>query len=176
MSYHRSALASFFFRDKTSAWLWLIVRVYIGWQWLHGGYEKFMNPAWAGDNAGVAITGFFNNALTKTTGAHPDVSSFYAAFLQNVALPNAELFSYLITYGEIAVGIALILGAFTGIAAFFGAVMNFNFLFAGTVSMNPYWILGEIFLILAWRVSGYVGLDRFILPMWHKLFRIKQDY
>lgn len=168
MSKLRLGLAHFIYTSTSLAWLWLVIRVYIGWQWLHGGYVKAINPAWVGDNAGAAVTGFLNNALTKTSGAHPDVSQGYAWFIQNVALPNAEVFSYLVTYGEIAVGVALILGLFTGVSAFFGAMMNFNFLFAGTVSMNPYWLLGEIFLMLAWRTSGYIGLDRYILPRWRQ--------
>lgn len=59
----------------------------------------------------------------------------------------------------------LILGALTGIAAFFGVLMNFNYLLAGTVSTNP--ILGflGILLVLAWRIAGYWGLDRWLLPL-----------
>jgi thiosulfate dehydrogenase (quinone) large subunit len=77
------------------------------------------------------------------------------------ALPNATLFSYLVTFGEIAIGIALILGLFTGIAAFFGGFMNASYLLAGTVSTNP---LLFIFATLAWRTAGYWGLDRWVLP------------
>jgi thiosulfate dehydrogenase [quinone] large subunit len=73
-------------------------------------------------------------------------------------------FSYLITFGELAVGVGLILGAFTGIAAFFGILMNFNYLFAGTVSINPLLLLIELFLVLAWRNAGWLGLDRWLLP------------
>jgi hypothetical protein len=66
---------------------------------------------------------------------------------------------------EVLVGIALILGLLTGIAAFFGIVMNLNYLLAGAASTNP--ILGflALFLILAWRVAGYYGLDRYVLPL-----------
>ena len=35
------------------------------------------------------------------------------------------------------IGIALILGAFTGVAAFAGGFMNWNFIMAGTGSTNP---------------------------------------
>jgi thiosulfate dehydrogenase (quinone) large subunit len=171
MSKQSAGVSQFLFHSTSSSWLWLIVRVYIGWQWLHAGYEKAINPAWTGDQTGTAITGFFNNALTKTGGLHPDVSMGYAWFLQNVALPNANFFSYVITFGEIAVGLALILGLFTGMAAFFGATMNFNFMFAGSVSLNPYWLLCEIFLMLAWRVAGHIGLDKYVLPYWHRLRR-----
>lgn len=163
MSKHNSLFAKFFFHSKQSSWLWLLVRVYIGWQWLYAGYEKVINPVWVGSNAGVDITGFLNGSLTKTGGDHPDVSMSYAYLIQHIALPNAHTLSYIISFGEVVIGLALILGLFTGIAAFFAATMNFNFMFAGSVSVNPYWALAEIFLILAWRVAGRIGLDRYVL-------------
>ena len=61
-------------------------------------------------------------------------------------------------------GLGLILGAFVGIAAFFGTFMNLNFILAGTVSTNPVMFLVAIFLMLAWRNAGWVGLDRWLLP------------
>lgn len=146
------------------AWLWLVLRLYIGYEWLMAGWGKFGNPAWNGPEAGKAISGFFAGALAKTSGAHPDVSGWYAYFLNNIALPNAVFFSYLITYGEMLIGIALILGAFTGIAAFCGAFLNLNFLFAGAVSVNPLFLVIQLVLILAWRNSGWIGLDRWLLP------------
>lgn len=158
------AILRFLFSDKRVAWLWLIVRVYIGWEWLVAGWEKVINPVWVGDKAGVAVTGFLNGALTKTTGAHPSVAGWYAEFIKAVALPNAEIFSYLVSFGELFVGIGLILGAVTGIAAFFGALMNVNYLLAGTVSVNPSMLVLQFFLILAWRSAGWLGLDRFLLP------------
>ena len=71
----------------------------------------------------------------------------------------------MVAYGELLVGVALTLGLFTGIAAFFGGFMNMNYLFAGTVSTNPLLFLIQLFLILAWRVAGWYGLDRYILPL-----------
>jgi thiosulfate dehydrogenase [quinone] large subunit len=65
---------------------------------------------------------------------------------------------------ELVVGILLILGLFTGIAAFIGAVMNFSYVFAGSAGVNPLYIIISLFLILAWRVAGWYGLDRFVLP------------
>ena len=159
------AISKLFFADTRLSWLWLLIRVYVGYEWLIAGWGKFNNPVWVGSKAGVAVTGFLNGALAKTSGAHPDVSGWYAGFIQSVALPNASLISYLVTYGEILVGVALILGIFTGIAAFFGTFMNLNFLFAGTVSTNPFLLLLQLFLILSWRTAGYIGLDRYVLPL-----------
>ena len=159
-----SKTSKFLFSSTAFGWVWFLARVWVGWQWLEAGWGKFNNPSWVGENAGMAITGFFKGALAKTTGAHPDVSGWYAAFLQNVAMPNAEVFSYLVTFGEILIGVGLILGAFTGIAAFFGSFMNLNFLFAGAVSINPLLLLIQLLLILAWKNAGWVGLDRWLLP------------
>jgi thiosulfate dehydrogenase [quinone] large subunit len=103
-------------------------------------------------------------ALQKTTGAHPDVQGFYAWFLQHVILPHSAFFSYLVVAGEICVGVGLILGMFTGIAAFFGSFMNFNYLLAGTVSTNPIFFAIATLLVLAWKTAGYYGVDRWLLP------------
>src|SRR5690606_13786376 len=101
-----------------------------------------------------------------------DVSGWYAAFLENVALPNATLFSYLVAYGELLVGLGLIVGLLTGIAAFFGSLMNISFLFAGTISTNPLLFILATWLVLGWKVAGWYGLDRWALPLlgtpWNK--------
>lgn len=146
------------------SWVWLVLRLYVGYEWITAGWEKFTGTGWVGAQAGTALTGFLNGALQKVGGAHPDVSGWYGAFLANVALPHAALLSYVVTCGELLVGIGLILGAFTGIAAFFGAFMNLNYLFAGTVSINPLLLLIELFLILAWRNAGWLGIDQWLLP------------
>jgi thiosulfate dehydrogenase [quinone] large subunit len=146
------------------AWLWLVLRVYAGYEWLRAGYDKITNPAWTGSSAGTALSGFVNGALQKTGGAHPDVQSWYAWFLQHLVLPNAATWGYVVAIGEMLVGVALILGLFTGIVAFFGSFMNVNYLLAGSVSSNPILLIIAMFLVLAWRVAGWWGLDRWALP------------
>ncbi len=147
------------------AWPWAILRLYLGWEWLHAGWEKLYAPAWTGNKAGAAITGFVSKALTKTGGEHPDVQGWYAWFLQNVVQPYPMAWSYLVVWGEILVGIALILGLFTGVAAFFGSFMNVNYLLAGTVSVNPVLFPIATWLVLAWKTAGWWGLDHWALPL-----------
>ena len=156
-------IARALFADVRFAWIWLIVRLYVGWEWLSAGYGKLTSPAWMGSQAGAALTGFVNGALAKTSGTHPDVQPWYAWFLQNIVLPNTAFWSRLVSLGETLVGIALILGLFTGIAAFFGSFMNVNYLLAGTVSTNPILFILATWLVLAWKVAGWWGLDRFVL-------------
>ena len=156
--------AKFLFNNPKASWIWFIVRVYVGWDWFSAGWEKIHSTAWVGSNAGRALSGFINGALAKTSGTNPDVQGWYAYFLQHVVLPHANIWSHVVAYGELLVGIALILGIFTGIAAFFGLFMNLNYLLAGTVSINPILFTFSIGLIMAWRVAGYLGVDGYLLP------------
>jgi thiosulfate dehydrogenase [quinone] large subunit len=150
--------------DVRWSWIWLIIRLYAGYEWITAGLGKINNPAWTGNKAGTALAGFVKGALTETTGAHPNVQAWYATFLNNVVLPNAAVWGYVIAIGETLVGLALILGIFTGIAAFFGTFMNMNYLLAGTVSINPILLILAILLVLSWKTAGWWGLDRWVLP------------
>ena len=173
-------LARFLFADTRIAWVWLIVRLYVGYYWLTAGFEKLtgysinfgstfgtkVGSSWIfTSNPGLALTGFAHGAIAQATGPYPAVQDWYAWFLQHIVIPGAGVFSYMVTFGEILVGLGLIFGILTGIAAFFGVFMNMNFLLAGAVSINP--IIGglAIFLVLAWRVAGYYGFDRWLLPL-----------
>jgi thiosulfate dehydrogenase [quinone] large subunit len=156
-------LARALFGNTKYAWVWLIVRLYVGWQWLSEGINKVETPGWAGDKAGTILTAWIGGALKKTQGAHPDVQGWYGAFLAHVVLPHAAVWSVAVSYGELFVGLGLILGLFTGIAAFFGTTMNTSYLLAGTVSVNPILLgLGSM-LVLAWKTAGWWGLDRWVL-------------
>ena len=146
------------------AWIWLILRLYAGWVWVQAGWEKLHDPVWTGAKAGTALSGFVNHALTETSGAHPNVQGWYGWFLQHAVLADPKVWSYVVSWGEFLVGIALILGILTGVAAFFGAFMNMNYLLAGTVSTNPILLVIAILLMLAWKTAGWWGLDRWILP------------
>jgi thiosulfate dehydrogenase [quinone] large subunit len=159
------ALARFLFSDTRAAWLWLVVRAYLGYEWLTAGWDKVTAATWTGDKAGSVLAGFVNGAMAKATGAHPAVQDWYAGFLRDWVLPHTALFAHLVAYGEVLVGLGLIVGALTGIAAFFGIVMNANYLLAGTVSTNPILAFLAIFIVLAWRNAGWIGLDRWLLPM-----------
>ncbi len=145
--------------------LLLPIRIYVGYEWLQAGIEKVGSPAWTGSQAGAAVRGFAQGALAKTAGEHPDVQGWYAWFLREVVIPNSALFGWLVAWGEVLVGIALILGFLTGVAAFFGGVMNANYLLAGTVSTNPILLALELVLIVGWRPAGWWGLDRWIIPL-----------
>jgi thiosulfate dehydrogenase [quinone] large subunit len=158
-------IAKFLFANTKTAIVWFFVRIYVGLAWLEAGWGKLHNDAWVGNESGKSLTGFIQGALSKTEGAHPDVVGWYASFLQNVVLSNVTTWAHAIAWGEFLVGAGLILGALTGVAAFFGLFMNLNFLFAGTVSSNPLLFVLGVLVLLAWKVAGYIGIDYYLLPV-----------
>ena len=175
-----SPLSKLLFANTRIAWLWFILRLYVSYQWLTAGIAKLTGysiafnsfgkaspgGAWVFTTHGEAgLKGFIASALTHASGPFPSVQGWYATFLEHVILPNTVVFSYLVTFGEVLVGLGLLFGAFTGIAAFFGIVMNMNYLFAGSISINPILCVCSLLLVLAWRVSGFWGIDRYLLPL-----------
>ncbi len=158
------SFAKSLFGDPRWSWLWLIARVYVGYSWLSAGIEKLQSPAWT--QTGTALKGFWTSAVAIPDAGHPAIAfAWYRDFLQAMLNANAYTwFSKIIVAGELLIGIAMILGLFTGIAAFFGGFMNWNFMMAGSASINPVLFTLSVFLILAWKTAGWLGLDHFILP------------
>lgn len=141
--------------NKIAAGVLTMLRLYLGYSWLTAGWGKLTGE-------GFDATGFLKGAIASATGEHPAVQSWWADFLTNFALPNIDLFNFLVPIGEFAVGLGLILGCFTKTAMFFGLVMNFAFLFSGTTSLNPQLVLLGIFVMIAGTNAGRIGLDFFI--------------
>ncbi|NPV67860.1 MAG: DoxX family protein [Anaerolineae bacterium] len=151
------------FNDVRFSVLWLVLRIWLGYQWIEAASHKIGNPAWV--VTGDALKGYWSNAIAiPETGRPPIAFDWYRGFIQSLLDAQAYTwFAKLVAYGELLVGIALIVGAFVGIAAFFGAVMNWNFMMAGSASTNPVLFITALVLIFAWKTAGYLGLDYFLL-------------
>lgn len=159
-------VATSLFGSPKWSWLWLIARIYVGYTWISSGWGKLSNPGWT--QTGEALKGFWERAAAiPEAPARPMIAvDWYRIFIQSMLDSGAYTwFSKLVVAGEIIIGIALILGLFTGIAAFAGGFMNWNFMMAGTASINPILFSLSILLILAWKNAGWIGLDRWVLPL-----------
>jgi len=157
-------LARLFFSDTRSAFFWLFVRLWLGSEWIEAGLHKIGDPKWVA--TGEALKGYWTNAVRiPDTGRPPITYDWYRGFIQFM-LTNEwyTWFAKLIAYGEFLIGIALVVGAFVGIAAFFGAFMNWNFIMAGSASSNGLLLITAVLLVMAWKVAGYLGADRYLLP------------
>lgn len=152
------------FSSTDWAWLWLMVRLYLGVQWLKAGWHKLSEEAWTG--GGLAVKGYWERAVAIPEQGRPPIAyDWYREFLEFLLRNNMhDEFGFLVAYGEVLIGLGLLVGAFTGVAAFFGAVMNWNFMLAGTTSTNPILGIIAIGVIVAWKTAGWWGIDRIILP------------
>ncbi len=156
-------LAKLLFSNTRLAWLWTIIRVLIGISWLQAGLHKVSDAGWM--QTGDALKGFWTGALAIPDGGKSKIAfDWYRQFLQGLMDSGSYVwFAKLVAVGEVLVGVALIIGAFVGIIAFFAAFMNWNYIMAGTASTNPLLLVGAIALILAWKIAGYYGADYFLL-------------
>ena len=151
--------------DPRMSWLWLVLRLWVGYRWIDASLGKLSNPAWT--KTGEALKGFWMGAVAIPEAGRPAISfDWYRSFIQ--MLLDAEAYTWfakLVAYGELLIGIALVIGLFTGFAAFLGAFMNWNFMMAGSASINPMLFVITVGLMMAWKISGYIGLDYFVLPI-----------
>jgi thiosulfate dehydrogenase (quinone) large subunit len=171
-------------QPKITGILWLIARLWLGYEWFNAGIEKVFgegNAVWVGPKAGTAVVGFLKGAIAKSALApgfdpiknpHPAVNEWYAYLAQNVFLPNAALFSYLVAFGEVAIGAALILGVLTRFSALMSVLLGLSLLMAGATSTLPQMLAISVALTTAGGVAiGYYGLDFFVRPIEIKLMK-----
>lgn len=152
------------FNDLRYAWVWLLVRLYLAYEWLEPAFEKLHSKAWT--ETGLAVKGFWTKAVViPPPPARPPIAfDWYRSVIEALIASDSHVwFAKLIMVSEFAIGIALLLGAFTAFAAFAGGFMNWNFIMAGTASVNGVLLPLQIFLILAWKTAGWWGADRWLL-------------
>jgi thiosulfate dehydrogenase [quinone] large subunit len=157
-------VASVLFSDTRMSVVWLIARVWLGWLWLDDGRQKVTDSGWM--DGGQALRASWEQAVgdpgrpgaVMTGGWYRDVIQYM--------LDHAwyDWCGKLIAVSEVVVGLALILGLLTGLAALVGALLTFNFLLAGAASVNPLAFVIALGLVVAWKIAGYIGLDAFVLP------------
>jgi thiosulfate dehydrogenase (quinone) large subunit len=153
------------FANTVMAPAWLIVRLYVGWQWISAGWDKVQGEGNWLENDGVR--GFWERIVQVPEQGRPAINYDWYRDLIQFFLDRewSGLFSWMVALGEMGAGIALIVGLLTGFAALGGAFMNMNFMLSGSASSNPVLFLLAILLMLAWKVAGHVGIDRWLLPL-----------
>ena len=158
------AFARFLFSNSRAGLFWLPIRLFVGFSWLEAGWHKFTDPEWT--QGGAALRAYWERAAAIPEQGRPPITyEWYRDFINFLLNGNHETwFAWVVTLGELAIGIGLILGVLTGVAAFFGAFMNMSFLLAGSASTNPVMFTLAVGLMLAWKVAGYYGVDRYLLP------------
>ncbi len=165
------------FSSPAAGYIWLVVRLWLGYEWLHAGWSKlFGAESQAFWTTGLGLKGFATGAIASHSGAHaPVVYGWWVAFLRDFVLPNYSWIAKVVALGEALIGIALILGFMTGLTALLGLILNLTYLYSGTVSTNPTFVVLGVLLIAAWRIAGLYGADYFVLPELRRLLHGHKD-
>ena len=156
-------MKSFFYRnweEPTYLGPLVLIRVFCGYYFLSTAIIK-LGASWF---ASAPYTGMIQRA------ADTHISPGYKAFLLNWVIPNIEFFRFLNWFGEIALGLALVLGLFTRLAALVAIFVLFNYWYVmggspvaapGTPQIVKHMAFGlaVVFLTAAGRAFG---LDRML--------------
>ena len=137
-----SSLNEFTSKKITHLWPITLLRVYTGVFFAWHGYGKLSGEGSFADG----LAGFVSSNLENSFG-------FIRPFLESVVLPNKVLFGVLVSWGELLIGLALIVGLGTRYASIAGAIMLAAFWFTkgqGVLAGQNHdviWLV--IFLVLA---------------------------
>src|SRR4029078_7482134 len=107
------------------------IRLFVGCAGLDAGWHKFTDPAWT--QGGSALRAYWERAAAIPEQGRPQITYEWDRDFINTLLArhHETWFAWVVTLGELAIGIGLILGILTGVAAFFGAVMDISSSLAG---------------------------------------------
>ncbi len=166
-------LAKSLFQSTGASVGWLLVRVWVGWQWFGSGTHQLTDRQ-SLSLSSQALEAYWRSALgTSPAGSGVVVDDWLRSVMGMLLARDAEYWiAGVIAVGEVVLGIALILGVFAGIMAAAGLLLQFLvFLIAGSSTANPFIVPLAILVILAWKNAGYVGFDRYLLrtfgaPWW----------
>jgi thiosulfate dehydrogenase (quinone) large subunit len=94
------------------------VRMLIGAVWLNGAIEKFLNPEFPQQFATTLGTG----------GYISQAPPWFQDFMRQTIVPNADLVAQLTRFGELALGLALVFGLLTNLAAVGSIILSVTIL------------------------------------------------
>jgi thiosulfate dehydrogenase (quinone) large subunit len=142
----------------TLSWPLVVARIGLGVSFLASDH---------GAGAPDELAGFLARAAARPT--YP----WYASLVQEVVLPHIDLFGALVIIGEIYVGVALILGVTTRLAAGVALFLCLNYLAAkGGMPWAPGIDQSDILLsivILGSAAGRVLGIDRYLHDRFPKI-------
>lgn len=144
----------------------LPLRLWVGLSFILAGQNKLGKGNWGAEYA-PNVKGFVSSNLDNSY-------SFYRPFLEDIVLPNVQVFAVLVTWGELMFGILVLLGLFTRLGCAVGIFIILNFTFAvGRGIWLPGMDAAYIWALLTLLVAGAgrtVGLDSVIHRRWPKVW------
>jgi thiosulfate dehydrogenase (quinone) large subunit len=139
--------------SKVAAVGWTAMRVWLGIMWIQAGSAKLWgaeNPAFLHNN-GAGVAGFASHGVAAYT--------WWGSFLNSFVVPNSGWIAVLVAVAEFAIGVALVAGLFTRVAAIGSLALLFTYVMSGTASVCAFYALFAIVILVMWRTSSWLGID-----------------
>ncbi len=168
-------LARYLFASTASSPIWLVVRAFVGWEWLWSGTHGLADPNWQ-QSVGEGLVTTWRAALdaSAASSATPLAAPLRGG-LQLLLDTHAENWMpSVMAAGEVVVGIAVMLGLLVGLSCAAGLLVDLLiFLLAGVVAIGSMLAPFALLLMLAWKNAGFIGFDRYLLrsfgaPWWEQ--------
>jgi thiosulfate dehydrogenase [quinone] large subunit len=139
--------------SKFMAVAWTVMRVWLGIMWIQAGSAKLWGAESAGflHNNGAGVAGFAAHGIPAYT--------WWGTFLHGFVVPNAGWIGILIAVAEFTIGVALVAGLFTRVAALGSLALLFTYVMSGTASVCAFYALIAIVILAMWRTSSWIGFD-----------------
>lgn len=138
-----------------SGWVIVPLRLFLGVTFVYAGLQKLTDPQYFNPAArgyiGTQIVGFAHGSPLHD-------------FLLNVAAPHAVLFGACVAYGELAIGLGVLVGLLLRPAAFFGLLLNLIFFLSADWHVYPYFYGSDIVYLFGWLTLLLAGPANQVLP------------
>jgi thiosulfate dehydrogenase [quinone] large subunit len=143
-------------QSKVLAVGWLAMRVWLGIMWIQAGWAKLFGAenAFFLHHNGAGVAGFAAHGTPAYT--------WWGSFLHGFVVPQAGWIGILVAVGEFTIGVALVAGLFTRIAALSSLALLFTYVMSGTASVCAFYALFAIVILTMWRTSSWIGADGLI--------------
>lgn len=123
-----------------------LVQAVIGFEWVKAGWEKVSDPHFVSGMTGTL--GFF--ASRNPTG-------WYKSLLIGTGIPNATAFGWLVAYGELLIGIALLVAA--AVYLFYGVGSDVISRFVVSIGAVVALIGGAFLNANFWFAAGWISVS-----------------
>jgi thiosulfate dehydrogenase (quinone) large subunit len=150
---HNPQLWEWVKQSKLMAIGWTAMRVWLGIMWIQAGKAKL----WGAESSGFM---HHNGAGVAGFAAHGTPAySWWGTFLHSFVVPNSGWIAALVAIAEFAIGVALVLGLFTRLAALSSLLLLFTYVMSGTASVCAFYALFAIVIVTMWKTSSWLGAD-----------------
>jgi thiosulfate dehydrogenase [quinone] large subunit len=140
--------------SKVAALAWTAMRVWLGVMWIQAGSSKLWGAESVAFLHGSGVAGFAAHGVPAY--------SWWGSFLHSFVVPNADGIGILVALSEYAIGIALVAGLFTRVAALGSLALLFTYVMSGTASVTAFYALFAVVILVMWRTSSWIGIDGLI--------------